>query len=80
MESGTYLWSNYHEDQTKLDENVTYQNVKVDKDRDTKHYQTRLQSAELEKDSIRQAEENARIFMTLLDRDLRKKVFSKETI
>ena len=84
IESGTCLWPNYHEDQSKLEENGTYQNVKVDRDRDTKLYQTRLavgtESAELEKDPIRQAEDNVRILIAQLERDLRKEVFSKETI
>ena len=84
IESGTCLWPNYHEDQSKLKENGTYQNVKVDRDRDTKLYQTRLavatESAELEKDPIRQAEDNVRILIARLERDLRKEVFSKETI
>ena len=84
IESGTCLWPNYHEDQSKLEENGTYQNVKVDRDRDTKLYQTRLvvgtESAELEKDPIRQAEDNVRILIARLERDLRKEVFAKETI
>ena len=84
VENGICLWPNYHEDQIKLRESGTYQNVKVEKDRDTRLYQTRLavvaEMAEVEKDPVNQAEDNIRILVTRLEKNLREEVFSETTV
>ena len=84
VQNGICLWPNYHSDLVQLIENGNYQNEKIEKDRPMRMYQTRLavvaETADIEKDPLKQAEDNLRILITRLEKDLRKEVFSEETV
>ena len=83
-QTGTCVWPNYHKDSATMVQPGTYQNVKIERDRDTRAYQTRLavvgQMAEVEKDPLKQAEDNLKILITRLENDLRKEVFTEESV
>ena len=72
---------NYHSDLVQLIKNGNYQNEKIEKDRPMRMYQTRLavvaETADIEKDPLKQAEDNLRILITRLEKDLRKEVFRR---
>jgi len=79
MENKSCLWPNYHEDQKKLNCNETYQNVRIDRDKDSRPYRTRLAmlTEKLEKlgNPMNQAEANIGILINRLEEDVRQKVF-----
>ena len=78
------LWPRLHADVTEILDNGKYQEVKIEKDRCSSMYQTRFaiaqNTANVQKDPIKQAHDNLLILITRLEKDLRADVFQKSTV
>ncbi len=78
------LWPRYHTDVKEILENRTYQNVKIENDTSASMYQTRFavaqNTANVQRDPIKQAQDNLQILVTRLEKDLRAEVFPKDTV
>ena len=77
-------WPRYHEDENKLFEAGMYRNVKIEKDKDSRMYQTRMSTisdeVEIQTDSLEQVKDNLRILVYRLEEDLRHDVFPEKTV
>ena len=77
-------WPRYHEDENKHFETGMYRNVKIEKDKDFRMYETRMSrisdEVEIQTDSLEQVKDNLRILESRLEEDLRHDVFPEKTV
>lgn len=86
-ETESCLWPSYHKDvrdDRKMIENEASQNIKIDKNSSSAHYQTRFAknaaAAGLQTDPIKQTQDNILLLVTRLEKDLRAEVFDETTV
>ena len=78
------IWPSYHMDLKELIKSETYQKLKIDRNSSTVMYQTRFSVAQnqatVQKDPIKQTQDNILILLTRLEKDLGAEVFDTSTI